>query len=66
MPELPMNILTDAGFTTDEANAVVEALVQGKNLHGEPDDSEPITIEGLSAEKREALDRFNLAVAADA
>lgn len=65
MPELPMNILTDAGFTSDEANAIVDALVKGKNLHGESNDSERINIDELPAEKKVALDRFNLAVAND-
>ena len=61
-----MNILTDAGFTTDQANAIVNALVTGKNLHGEPNDDEPINIDDLPPEQKEALDRFNIAVAGDA
>ncbi|WP_405093883.1 hypothetical protein OG767_14495 [Micromonospora sp. NBC_01392] len=66
MAELPTHILTDAGFTTDEADAIVKALVAGDNLHGDTNAAEPINIDDLPPEKKEALDRFNLAVAADA
>jgi hypothetical protein len=63
MAELPLYLLTDAGFTTEEANSIVDALVQGTDLHS---DDHPIKIENLSTEKKEALERFNMAVAADA
>ncbi len=57
-----MNILTDAGFTHEEAEAIVEALVRGTDLH----DGSQIDIDALPPGKKEALDRFNVAVAADA
>ena len=63
MADLPLHLLTDAGFTTDEANSIVDALVKGVDLHT---DTHPIKIENLSDEKKEALERFNMAVAADA
>ena len=63
MADLPLHILTDAGFTTAEANLIVEALVKGVDLHT---DTHPVKIEELSAEKKEALERFNMAVAGDA
>ena len=65
MTELPMNILTDAGFTTDEADAIVEGLVHGIDLHQDAQRTHSINIDELAPEKKEALERFNMAVAAD-
>ena len=65
MAELPMNILTDAGFTTDEADAIVQALLKGVNLH-QSGSGGAVDIDALPPEKQEALERFNMAVAADA
>ncbi|MFF5172789.1 hypothetical protein ACFY3U_09170 [Micromonospora sp. NPDC000089] len=65
MTELPLHILTEAGFTSEEANSIVDALLKGVDLHdggagpGSPD------IDALSPEKKDALERFNIAVAAD-
>ncbi|QLQ36693.1 hypothetical protein [Micromonospora robiginosa] len=61
-----MNILTDAGFTAAEADAVVRGLMQGVDLHQDRPGADAVNIDALSQEKREALDRFNLAVAGDA
>jgi hypothetical protein len=66
MAELPTNILTDAGFTADEADAVVQGLLQGINLHQDKERTHSINIDELSPEKKEALERFNMAVAGDA
>ena len=66
MTDLPLHILTDAGFTKEEADTIVESLVQGVDLHGEPTPESPIDIDNLPLSKKEALERFNMAVAADA
>jgi hypothetical protein len=60
MAELPTDILTDAGFTAEEAEAVVQGLVQGIDLH-----RDPINIDELPPVKKDALERFTMAVAAD-
>ncbi|WP_328338583.1 hypothetical protein [Micromonospora sp. NBC_00421] len=65
MTELPTNILTDAGFTADEADAIVQGLVQGIDLHQDTQRTHSINIDELPPEKKEALERFNMAVAAD-
>ena len=66
MAELPLNILTDAGFTTEEANSIVEALLKGVDLHGDDANANRINIDDLPPSKKEALERFNMAVAGDA
>ena len=66
MAELPTNILTDAGFTADEADAIVQGLIQGIDLHQDTQRTHSINIDELSPEKKEALERFNMAVAGDA
>jgi ATP-dependent protease Clp ATPase subunit len=65
MADLPLNILTDAGFTADEANSIVEALVKGTDLHIAESNAHSINIDDLPAEKKEALERFTMATAAD-
>ena len=65
MTELPTNILTDAGFTGDEADAIVQGLVQGIDLHQDTQQSHSINIDELPPGKKEALERFNMAVAAN-
>ncbi|MEU4570672.1 hypothetical protein [Micromonospora sp. NPDC023956] len=64
MNDLPLNILTDAGFTTDEANRIVDRLVQGVDSRTD-EGPDRIDVESLPPEKQEALSRFTLAVAAD-
>ena len=66
MAEIPRNILTDAGFTEDEVDAVVQGLIHGTDLHQETQDSGTINIDELPPEKKDALERFNMAVAGDA
>ena len=66
MAELPTHILTDAGFTADEADAVVQGLLQGIDLHQDEQRTHSINIDELPPEKKEALERFNVAVSADA
>jgi hypothetical protein len=65
MTELPLNILTDAGFTTDEAESIVDHLVQGVDTHDERSETDRIDVEALPPEKRAAIERFTLATAAD-
>ncbi|BCL15916.1 hypothetical protein [Micromonospora sagamiensis] len=59
-----MDILTDAGFTTDEAKRIVDRLIEGVDNRTDqgPD---RIDVESLSPEKQQALNQFTLAVAAD-
>ncbi|GAA2552690.1 hypothetical protein GCM10010435_23770 [Winogradskya consettensis] len=66
MAELPTHILTDAGFTSDEAEGVVQALLHGVNLHESSERTHSVNIDDLPDDKKEALERFNMAVAADA
>jgi hypothetical protein len=66
MAELPTNILTDAGFTSDEADAIVQGLLKGTDLHQDEQRTQSVNIDELSPEKKDALERFNMAVAADA
>ena len=66
MAELPTNILTDAGFTSDEADAIVQGLLNGTDLHQDEQHTHSVNIDKLSPEKKDALERFNMAVAADA
>lgn len=61
-----MHILTDAGFTADEADGIVQSLVHGIDLHQDHEEPGFVNIDELPVEKREALERFNKAVAADA
>lgn len=61
-----MNILTDAGFTSDEADAIVQGLLHGIDLHQDKERTHSLNIDELPPEKKEALERFNMAVAADA
>ncbi|WP_157408240.1 hypothetical protein [Actinoplanes sp. N902-109] len=63
---MPLHILTDAGFTREEADAIVDALVKGTDLHGGPTDGSELNIDQLPPAKKDALERFNMAVAADA
>lgn len=65
MSDLPLHILTDAGFTSQEADSIVDALIKGTDLHAEAAPSHPVNIDDLPTGKKEALERFNLAVAAD-
>lgn len=65
MSDLPLHILTDAGFTTDEANSVVEHLLAGTDEHDDDPATDRIPVESLPEGKREALERFNMAVAGD-
>lgn len=66
MAELPTNILTDAGFTPDEADAIVQGLLQGIDLHQDESRTHSIDIDDLPPEKKDALERFNMAGAGDA
>lgn len=66
MTELPLHLLTDAGFTHDQANAVVRHLKAGVNLHDDSPETDRLDVESLPPEQRAALDRFTKAVAADA
>ncbi|MER7334865.1 MULTISPECIES: hypothetical protein [unclassified Micromonospora] len=65
MSELPLHILTDAGFTPDEANSVVDHLIKGVDTHDGKSETDRIDVEALPPEKKEAIDKFNMAVAAD-
>lgn len=66
MAELPLHILTDAGFTAAEADAVARHLLAGVNLHDDRPETDRIDVEALPAEKKEAIEHFTMAVAADA
>ena len=66
MTELPLQILTDAGFTAEEADSVVRHLKAGVNLHDDRPQTDRIDVEALPPEKKDAVDRFTKAVAADA
>lgn len=66
MKELPLHILTDAGFSTAEADSVVRHLLAGVNLHDDRPETDRIDVEALPPEKKEAFERFSMAVAADA
>jgi hypothetical protein len=66
MAEIPTHILTDAGFTPDEADSIVQALIEGTDLHQDEQKTHAVNIDDLSVEKKEALEHFNMAVAADA
>ncbi|MEW2378487.1 hypothetical protein AB0883_20600 [Micromonospora sp. NPDC047812] len=65
MSELPLHILTDAGFTTDKANSIVNHLVKGVDTHDGRSETDRIDVEALPPEKKAAIDTFNVAVAAD-
>lgn len=65
MAELPTNILTDAGFTPEEADDIVQGLLKGTDLHQDEARTHSVNIDELSPEKKKALERFNMAVAAD-
>jgi hypothetical protein len=65
MADLPLHILTDAGFTDAEAREVVNRLIEGVDTHT-PGEPERIDVESLPPQKQEALTRFTQAVAADA
>ncbi|MEU7931859.1 hypothetical protein [Micromonospora echinofusca] len=65
MSDLPLHILTDAGFTTDEANSIVDHLLKGVGTHDGRAETDRIDVEALPPEKKAAIDKFNLAVAAD-
>ena len=65
MTDLPLDILTDAGFTREEANDIVDHLLKGVDEH-DPDGPDRIDVEALPPAKKEALTRFTMAVAADA
>ncbi|MFL6128384.1 MAG: hypothetical protein ACJ73E_04895 [Mycobacteriales bacterium] len=66
MTGLPLHILTDAGFTAAEADSVVRHLLAGVDLHDDRAETDRLDIEALPAEKKEAIERFTMAVAADA
>jgi len=66
MAEIPRNILTDAGFTEGEVDMIIQGLVQGIDLHEDGAGAGAVNIDELSPVKKEALERFNMAVAADA
>jgi hypothetical protein len=65
MTDLPLNILTDAGFTGAEARSIVDHLVQGVDMH-DPAGPDRLNIEGLPDAKKEAYTRFVEAVTPDA
>ena len=65
MSELPMDILTDAGFTPAQADSVVRHLKAGVNTHDDRPETERLDLESLPPEQRAAIDRFTKAVAAD-
>ena len=60
-----MHILTDAGFTPEEADSVVQHLIDGVETHDDNSATNRIDVESLPAPKREAIQNFTLAVAAD-
>lgn len=66
MTELPLHILTDAGFSTAEAESVVRHLVAGVDEHDDRPETDRIDVESLPPEKQDAFQRFTMAVAADA
>lgn len=66
MADLPLHLLTDAGFTPEQADAVVRHLKAGVNLHDDRPETDRIDVESLPPEQRAAFDRFTKAVAADA
>ena len=66
MTELPLHILTDAGFTAEEADSVVRHLVDGVDLHDGRPETDRLDVEALPPAKKEALQAFTMAVAADA
>ena len=63
MENLPFDILTDAGFTTDEAHSVAQHLLAGVDLHTDDEKTDPIDLEAMSPGRREAVQRFTMAVA---
>ncbi|WP_229402243.1 hypothetical protein [Micromonospora okii] len=65
MTDLPLHILTDAGFTPDEAKSIVDHLIDGVDTHDDRSETNRIDVEALPPEKKAALEKFNLAVAAD-
>ncbi len=65
MTDLPLNILTDAGFTGTEARSIVDHLIQGVDMH-DPAGPDRLDIEDLPAAKKEAYTRFVEAVTPDA
>jgi hypothetical protein len=66
MKELPLDILTDAGFTAEEADSVVQHLLAGVDVHDGRSETDRIDVEALPQAKKEAIERFTMAVAADA
>jgi hypothetical protein len=66
MSELPMHILTDAGFSDAEAQSVVRHLVSGVDLHDGSPETDRLDVESLPQAKKDALEKFTMAVAADA
>lgn len=66
MADLPLHLLTDAGFTPDEANGIVKHLIQGVDLHDDAPETDRLDVEALPPEKKDAVQRFTLAVAGDA
>ena len=65
MADLPLTILTDAGFTEAEARQVVDHLVKGVDMH-DPAGPDRLNIEALPPAKKDAYTRFVEAVTPDA
>jgi hypothetical protein len=65
MTDLPVNILTDAGFTEAEARSIVDHLVNGVDMH-DPAVPDRLDIEALPPAKKEAYTRFVETTTADA
>ena len=65
MSDLPLHILTDAGFTPAEADSVVQHLINGVEVNDDNSSTNRIDVESLPPQKREAMEAFTLAVAAD-
>jgi hypothetical protein len=65
MADLPLNILTGAGFTDAEAHSIVDHLIQGVDTH-DPAGPDRLDIEALPPAKKDAYTRFVEAVTPDA
>jgi hypothetical protein len=65
MSDLPLHLLTDAGFTPAEADSVVQHLINGVEVNDDNSSTNRIDVESLPLQKKEALEAFTLAVAAD-
>jgi hypothetical protein len=65
MTDLPLSILTDAGFTEAEAHGIVDHLIQGVDTHN-PDGPDRIDVEALPPAKKDAYTRFVEATTPDA